>query len=29
VQRTVRGIVDPYHLRFSPDMKWFVTAATG
>ncbi|MDP3137392.1 MAG: YncE family protein [Burkholderiaceae bacterium] len=26
VQRTVRGIVDPYHLRFSPDMKWFVTA---
>ncbi|MDO8278785.1 MAG: beta-propeller fold lactonase family protein [Burkholderiaceae bacterium] len=27
VQRTVRGIVDPYHLRFSPDMKWFVTAA--
>jgi DNA-binding beta-propeller fold protein YncE len=27
VQRTVRDIVDPYHLRFSPDMKWFVTAA--
>jgi DNA-binding beta-propeller fold protein YncE len=27
VQRTLRGIVDPYHLRFSPDMKWFVTAA--
>ena len=27
VQRTVRGILDPYHLRFSPDMKWFVTAA--
>ena len=27
VQRTVRQIVDPYHLRFSPDMKWFVTAA--
>jgi YVTN family beta-propeller protein len=27
VQRTVKGIVDPYHLRFSPDMKWFVTAA--
>ncbi len=25
--RTVAGIVDPYHLRFSPDMKWFVTAA--
>ncbi|MEO8248770.1 MAG: beta-propeller fold lactonase family protein, partial [Burkholderiales bacterium] len=21
------GIIDPYHLRFSPDMKWFVTAA--
>lgn len=27
VQRTLRGILDPYHLRFSPDMKWFVTAA--
>ncbi len=27
VQRTVRGIVDPYQLQFSPDMKWFVTAA--
>lgn len=27
VQRTVRGIVDPYHLRFSPDMQWLVTAA--
>jgi YVTN family beta-propeller protein len=27
VQRTVRGILDPYHLRFSPDMQWFVTAA--
>ena len=27
VQRTVTGIVDPYQLRFSPDMKWFVTAA--
>jgi YVTN family beta-propeller protein len=26
VQRTVRGIMDPYQLRFSPDMKWFVTA---
>jgi YVTN family beta-propeller protein len=23
----VRGISDPYHLRFSPDMKWFVTAS--
>lgn len=27
VQRTVSGILDPYQLRFSPDMKWFVTAA--
>jgi YVTN family beta-propeller protein len=27
VQRTLTGILDPYHLRFSPDMKWFVTAA--
>jgi YVTN family beta-propeller protein len=27
IQRTVRGILDPYQLRFSPDMKWFVTAA--
>jgi DNA-binding beta-propeller fold protein YncE len=27
VQRTVRGILDPYHLRVSPDMRWFVTAA--
>ena len=27
VQRVVRGILDPYHLRFSADMKWFVTAA--
>ena len=27
IQRTVTGILDPYHLRFSPDMKWFVTAA--
>ena len=26
IQRTVRGILDPYQLRFSPDMKWFVTA---
>lgn len=25
IQRTVRGILDPYQLRFSPDMKWFVT----
>jgi YVTN family beta-propeller protein len=23
----VTGIIDPYHLRFSPDMQWFVTAA--
>jgi YVTN family beta-propeller protein len=27
VQRTITGIIDPYQLRFSPDMKWFVTAA--
>ena len=27
VQRTLAGIIDPYHLRFSPDMRWFVTAA--
>ncbi|WP_454678091.1 YVTN family beta-propeller repeat protein [Achromobacter marplatensis] len=27
VQRTLTGIVDPYQLQFSPDMKWFVTAA--
>jgi YVTN family beta-propeller protein len=27
VQRVIQGILDPYHLRFSPDMKWFVTAA--
>ncbi len=27
VQRTARGILDPYQLAFSPDMKWFVTAA--
>ena len=26
VQRTITGILDPYQLRFSPDMKWFVTA---
>lgn len=26
VQKTVRGVIDPYHLRFSPDMKWLVTA---
>lgn len=24
VQRTVHGILDPYQLRFSPDMQWFV-----
>jgi YVTN family beta-propeller protein len=23
----ISGILDPYHLRFSPDMKWFVTVA--
>lgn len=27
IQRVIPGIVDPYQLRFSPDMKWFVTAA--
>jgi YVTN family beta-propeller protein len=27
IQRTVRQILDPYQLRFSPDMQWFVTAA--
>ena len=27
VQREVRHIIDPYQLRFSPDMKWFVTVA--
>jgi YVTN family beta-propeller protein len=27
VQRVVRGTIDPYHLRFSPNMKWFVTVA--
>jgi YVTN family beta-propeller protein len=26
VQRVIQGIIDPYQLRFSPDMKWFVTA---
>ena len=26
VQRQVSGISDPYQLRFSPDMAWFVTA---
>jgi len=26
VQRVVHGIIDPYHLQFSRDMKWFVTA---
>jgi YVTN family beta-propeller protein len=27
VQRVVHGTLDPYQLRFSPDMKWFVTVA--
>ena len=26
-RRVVRDIIDPYHLGFSPDGKWFVTAA--
>ena len=25
VQRVVKNTLDPYQLRFSPDMKWFVT----
>jgi YVTN family beta-propeller protein len=27
VQRYLTGVVDPYQLRFSPDMRWFVTLA--
>lgn len=27
VQGVLENIIDPYQLRFSPDMKWFVTAA--
>ncbi|MEX8517340.1 MAG: YncE family protein [Leptothrix sp. (in: b-proteobacteria)] len=27
IQKVINDIVDPYQLRFSPDMKWFVTAA--
>ncbi|MEY4753336.1 MAG: hypothetical protein RJA44_1011 [Pseudomonadota bacterium] len=27
IQKVMENIVDPYQLRFSPDMKWFVTAA--
>jgi YVTN family beta-propeller protein len=27
IRGTINNIVDPYQLRFSPDMKWFVTAA--
>ncbi|GAB4213025.1 MAG: beta-propeller fold lactonase family protein [Rhodoferax sp.] len=27
VQRTVPNILDPYQLRFSPDMQWLVTVA--
>jgi uncharacterized protein (TIGR00266 family) len=27
LQRTLRDIQDPYHLRFSPDMKWLVVAS--
>jgi YVTN family beta-propeller protein len=26
IQKVVRGVLDPYQLRFSPDMKWLVTA---
>ena len=25
--RVVRNIIDPYQLGYSPDGKWFVTAA--
>ena len=25
VQRVIKNTLDPYQLRFSPDMKWFVT----
>ena len=27
VQRTVKDILDPYQIGFSPDQKWFVSAA--
>jgi YVTN family beta-propeller protein len=27
IQKVITQIADPYQLRFSPDMKWFVTAA--
>jgi len=27
VQKRIKDIIDPYHLSFSPDRKWFVTAA--
>lgn len=27
VQRVVNKTLDPYQLRFSPDMKWFITVA--
>jgi DNA-binding beta-propeller fold protein YncE len=27
VQSTMANIIDPYQLQFSPDMRWFVTAA--
>lgn len=27
IQSTLTGIIDPYQLQFSPDMRWFVTAA--
>ena len=26
IQKVVRGVLDPYQLRFSPDMKWLVIA---
>lgn len=27
VQRVIEGIADPYQLRFTPNMQWFLTAA--
>lgn len=27
IQQTLKDIIDPYQLQFSPDMRWFVTAA--
>src|SRR3954466_9739393 len=27
IQRTVKDVLDPYQIAFSPDQKWFVSAA--